>query len=184
MARANHLNRQVQRNNNRKLFVQLHLLLVPLTTFPSANKSTGFVIALPTATEVSISFQRPVSTAAASCARRLLRAQAWWLLTLKPLWTKPSPDLRPMHNAAHPYLEETVGGLAGPIRSTLWRDADAQYIPIQVVWGGQLCYHHVCVCCWSRSEIVSTYTHVDLNILVSGLVGTHWGEARPLDISR
>ena len=123
--------------------------LVPLTTFPSANKSTGFIIALPTATEVSISFQRPVSTAAARCARRLLRAQAWWLLTLKPLWTKPPPDSRPMHNAAHPYLEEPVGGLAGPIRSTPWRDADAQYIPIQVV---RLCYHHVSVCCWSRSD--------------------------------
>lgn len=76
--------------------------------------------------------QRSRST---SCPPRLPPAQAWSLLPLKPSWAKPSADSRP-------YLEETERrfGVLDPF--ILRRDANAQYIPVDV-----LCHHLICACC-------------------------------------
>ena len=115
-------------------------------TFPSANIGpTGFVLALPTTTEVSISF----------------------------------------HGRSQQQQQGVDGGITN---STLWRDVDAQYILVSVVLGGStLLPPRLHLLLGPERDREHTVTHVDPNILVSGLVGTEWGggaTARPLDMSQ
>ena len=137
-----------------------------LTTFSFANGSTGFVLALPSTTEVSISFNSrsqqqqqtvgslaPPRSRSSSCPPRLPRAQAWSVLPLKPL---SLARFAPMHKAPCPHLEETAGCLAGPIRSTSGGMPTLNIFPYHSFGGvgGRLClcYRLVCICFRSQDR--------------------------------
>ena len=83
-----------------------------------------------------------------------------------------------------PYAQSgvpTFGGDSGRFGKldpfNLQRDADTQSIPVPVVGGGvDSATTSSASAAAAGAEIVSTpYTHVDLNILVGGLVETEWG---------